>query len=45
MIADSGDMYIPINEDGFPSGVLFVERFRYSKVKGYDDYRCFGLFG
>jgi hypothetical protein len=26
MIVDNGDMYIPINEDGFPIGVLFVER-------------------
>ena len=26
MIVDTGDMYIPINEDGFPIGVLFVER-------------------
>lgn len=26
MIVDDGDMYVPINEDGFPIGVLFVER-------------------
>lgn len=26
MIVDTGDMYIPINKDGFPIGVLFVER-------------------
>ena len=26
MIVDNGDMYIHINEDGFPIGVLFVER-------------------
>lgn len=26
MIVDTGDMYIPINEDGFPIGVLFVEQ-------------------
>ena len=26
MIVDNGDMYIPINEDGFPIGVLFVEK-------------------
>lgn len=26
MIVDNGDMYIPVNEDGFPTGVLFVER-------------------
>ena len=26
MIVDNGDMYITINEDGFPIGVLFVER-------------------
>lgn len=26
MIVDNGDMYIPINEDGFPIGVLFIER-------------------
>ena len=26
MIVDNEDMYIPINEDGFPIGVLFVER-------------------
>lgn len=29
------DMYIPINEDGFPIGVLFVERgFDILKLKG-----------
>lgn len=26
MIVDNGDMYITINEDKFPIGVLFVER-------------------
>lgn len=26
MIVDNGDIYIPVNEDEFPSGVLFVER-------------------
>lgn len=26
MIVDTGDMYITINKDGFPIGVLFVER-------------------
>lgn len=26
MIVDNGDMYIPINNEGFPIGVLFVER-------------------
>ena len=26
MIVDNGDMYITVNEDGFPTGVLFVER-------------------
>ena len=26
MIVDTGDMYLPVNEDGFPIGVLFVER-------------------
>ena len=26
MIVDNGDMYISVNEDGFPTGVLFVER-------------------
>ena len=26
MIVDTGDMYVPINKDGFPIGVLFVER-------------------
>ena len=26
MIVDTGDMYIPINNQGFPVGVLFVER-------------------
>lgn len=26
MIVDNGDMYILVNEDGFPTGVLFVER-------------------
>ena len=26
MIVDTGDMYIPINNEGFPIGVLFVER-------------------
>ena len=26
MIVENGDMYIPINEEGFPVGVLFVER-------------------
>lgn len=26
MIVYNGDMYIPVNEDGFPTGVLFVER-------------------
>lgn len=26
MIVDNGAMYIPVNEDGFPIGVLFVER-------------------
>lgn len=26
MIVDNGDMYIPVNSEGFPVGVLFVER-------------------
>lgn len=26
MIVDTGDMYIPINKEGSPIGVLFVER-------------------
>ena len=34
MIVDNGDMYIPVNEDGFPTGVLFVERgFEILKLK------------
>lgn len=34
MIVDNGDMYIPINEDGFPIGVLFVEQgFNILKLK------------
>ena len=34
MIVDNGDMYIPINEEGFPIGVLFVERgFDILKIK------------
>lgn len=35
MIVDSGDMYIPVNNEGFPVGVLFVERgFDILKLKG-----------
>lgn len=35
MIVDNGDMYIPVNEDGFPTGVLFVESgFSILKLKG-----------
>lgn len=35
MIVDTGDLYIPINEEGFPTGVLFVERgFDIMKLKG-----------
>lgn len=26
MIVDNGDMYIPVNNEGFPIGVLFIER-------------------
>lgn len=26
MIVDNGDMYISVNNEGFPVGVLFVER-------------------
>lgn len=35
MIVDNGDMYIPVNNEGFPVGVLFVERgFNILKLKG-----------
>lgn len=35
MIVDNGDMYIPVNNEGFPVGVLFVERgFDILKLKG-----------
>lgn len=35
MIVDNGDMYIPVNSEGFPVGVLFVERgFDILKLKG-----------
>lgn len=35
MIVDNGDMYIPVNNEDFPVGVLFVERgFDILKLKG-----------
>lgn len=35
MIVDSGDMYIPVDSEGFPVGVLFVGRgFDILKLKG-----------
>lgn len=35
MIVDNGDMYISVNNEGFPVGVLFVERgFDILKLKG-----------
>lgn len=35
MIVDNGDMYIPVNNEGFPVRVLFVERgFDILKLKG-----------
>ena len=35
MIVDNGDMYIPVDSEGFPVGVLFVERgFDILKLKG-----------
>lgn len=35
MIIDEGDLYIPINNEGFPTCVLFIEKgFDILKLKG-----------